>query len=136
LPLGGIDAKEWTANATGFIAHRGVDVFVSQEQLSDVGGIPFMMASVVKIRRKSWGAKPSGLPVTSVSPARARASLTRTRIPEIGMGRVSGRWALEEQGNRRIPDLFVVVVGDHERNAAVGVADPADDRGEHVVQFR
>jgi hypothetical protein len=53
------------------------------------GGIPFMMASVVKIRRKSWGAKSSGLPVTSVSPVRARALLTRTRMPEIGMGRVS-----------------------------------------------
>jgi hypothetical protein len=43
---------------------------------------------------------------------------------------------LEKQRDRWIPDLFVVVVGDHEGDAAVRVADPADDRGEHVGQFR
>ena len=53
------------------------------------GGIPFMMTSVVKIRRKSWGAKSRGLPAASVSPARVIALLRRVRMPAMGMGRLS-----------------------------------------------
>ena len=44
--------------------------------------------------------------------------------------------ALEQQRHRRVPDAFVVVVGGDQRDRAVGVADPADDRGEHVGQLR
>lgn len=44
--------------------------------------------------------------------------------------------ALKQQRHGRVPDLFVVVVGDYERDAAVSGADAADDRGEDVGEFR
>ncbi len=43
---------------------------------------------------------------------------------------------LEQQRHRRVPDLFVVVVGRDQGDAAGGFTDPGDDGGEHVGQFR
>jgi len=42
---------------------------------------------------------------------------------------------LEQQRYRRVPYAFVVVVGDHEWDGTVLVADAADDGGEHVGKF-
>ena len=42
---------------------------------------------------------------------------------------------LEQDGHGRAVDAFVVVVGDRERHRAGIVADPADDRGQHVGQL-
>ena len=53
------------------------------------GGIPFMIASVAKILRKSCGAKSSGFPSVPVIPAAASAPASRSRMPEIGIGRFS-----------------------------------------------
>jgi hypothetical protein len=101
------------------------------------GGIPFMTASVVKILLKSCGAKCSGWPVVSVNPVAASTSWRRVRIPSMGMGSVrQADLALEQQRQRRVPDLLMVVVGDHEWEAAVGGADAADDRGQYVGEFR
>ena len=44
--------------------------------------------------------------------------------------------ALEQQRHRRVPDPFVVVVGGDQRHGAVLAADPADDGGEDVGEFR
>ena len=54
-----------------------------------------MMASVVKILRKSWGQNASGLPSVPVMPDAARAPLRRPRIPAVGIGlfsRAMTRW--------------------------------------------
>ncbi|MFE9009859.1 hypothetical protein ACFYOY_48885 [Streptomyces sp. NPDC007875] len=43
---------------------------------------------------------------------------------------------LEEQGGRRVPDAFLVVVGGQERDdAGLRVADAADDRGQDIGEF-
>jgi hypothetical protein len=52
----------------GLVAHGGVDVGVAGEDLGDVGRMPLMIASVVKILRKSWGRKSRGLPSVPVMP--------------------------------------------------------------------
>ena len=44
------------------------------------GGRPFMMASVTKILRKSWGWKVSGAPPASVRPVAASALMSSLRI--------------------------------------------------------
>jgi hypothetical protein len=43
------------------------------------GGMPCMIASVISIRRKSCGTNRSGLPLASVIPVLARASLMSSR---------------------------------------------------------
>lgn len=49
--------------------------------------------------------------------------------------RFGGDAALEQQRGWRHPDVFVVVPGADQRDSAANVADPADDRAEHVGQF-
>ena len=53
------------------------------------GGIPFMIASVMNKRRKSCGVNFSGWLLVPVRPVQTRASLSRARMPEIGIGRFS-----------------------------------------------
>ena len=53
------------------------------------GGMPCMIASVMKILRKSWGTNRSGLPLASVIPVLARASLSSSRIAGPPMARCS-----------------------------------------------
>ena len=100
------------------------------------GGMPCMIASVMKILLKSCGTNRSGLPLASVSPVLGRASLISSRIAGTADGVVlSGVTALEQQRHRRVPHPFVVVVGGHQRHGAVLAADPGDDLAEHVGQF-
>jgi hypothetical protein len=68
------------------------------------GGMPCMIASVMKILLKSCGTNRSDLPLASVIPVLARASLIRSRIagreaetaarrstrPAVGRGRLAG----------------------------------------------
>ena len=101
------------------------------------GGIPFMMASVVKILRKSWGANVQRF-AGGVGESGTRECVVDERADAAdrdGPG-LQADGALEQQRHRRVPDLFVVVVGDHERDAAVLVPDPGDDRREHVGELR
>ena len=59
------------------------------------GGRPFMMASVTKILRKSWGVKASGCPAASVMPVPSSALVIQRRIVAALIGRLSAptwRW--------------------------------------------
>jgi hypothetical protein len=95
-----------------------------------------MIASVIRIRRKSWGTNRSGCPLASVSPVPARAVVISSRTAGPAMGPVlAAEPTLEQQRHRRVPDPFVVVVGDHEGDRAAIVADSADDCRQHVGQF-
>jgi hypothetical protein len=101
------------------------------------GGMPVRMASVVKTLLKSWGQNARGLPSVPVMPEAARAPLRRPRIPAVGIGRFSRAMTpLEQQRRRRVPDALVGVVGGDERDGAASAADPGDDRGQDVGQFR
>ena len=87
------------------------------------GGIPFMIASVMKILRKSWGVKCSGLPSVPVIPAPASAPVRRSRMPSAAIGRFSRptrRWNSSGIGGFQV--LLVVVVGDDERDACRSVS--------------
>jgi len=53
------------------------------------GGMPLEIASVMKIRRKSWGCMVSGCPAPSVIPAAARAFSRNSRTALYGIGRFS-----------------------------------------------
>jgi hypothetical protein len=52
------------------------------------GGRPLRIASVMKILRKSCGAKSRGWPAESVSPVRSRTSLRRHPLIDHGVGLV------------------------------------------------
>ncbi len=69
------------------------------------GGMPLRMASVVKILRKSWGLKMSGLPSVPVIPAVVSAVVRRSRMLPMGMGRFSrpvGRWNSRGMGGFQV----------------------------------
>ena len=69
-------------------------------------------------------------------PCRQGARLISSRIVSGRDGAVlDAEAALEQQRHRRVPDAFVVVVGRDAGDGAVLVADPGDDRGEHVGEF-
>ena len=53
------------------------------------GGIPFMIASVAKILRKSWGLKARGWPAASVMPVPSSALVIQLRIDAELRGRLS-----------------------------------------------
>ena len=59
------------------------------------GGSPLMIASVMKIRRKSCGVKCSGRPLASVRPVPASAAVSRLRMVPLAILRISAahlRW--------------------------------------------
>jgi hypothetical protein len=99
-----------------------------------------MMASVVKTRRKPAGSRGGEVqrPAGGVGEPGAGERVADQDSDAADGDRpvLQAVRALEQQRHRRVPDLFVVVVGAHERDAAVGIADPADDRGQHVGQLR
>jgi hypothetical protein len=100
------------------------------------GGSPARIASVMTIRRKSWGVKISGWPAASVSPARASAALSMLRTVAVETCRVSvpaRRW--KQQRGRGLPDVLVVVVAGGERDLPFWLLQPGDDRGQHVGEF-
>ena len=84
------------------------------------GGMPFMMASVMKILRKSWGAKRSGCRSASVSPVAASASLRSVRMALVGIAAGSrGRRCVGTAAASADSRPFVDVVGGDQRDAAV-----------------
>ena len=103
------------------------------------GGRPDMMASVMKIRRKSCGVKRSGPPVAgSVRPAvgeggvehvadRAASRFGGARC-RVGVGTAAGPAASQSA-------LGPVVGGDDQRDRRGAAADAADDGGQHVGEF-
>ena len=101
------------------------------------GGQPVRMASVMNIRRKSWGVKVSGCPAASVSPARASAALSMLRtVPTAIVPGLGADAPLEQQRGRRLPEVLVVVVaGDQRDRRRPAAAEPGDDRGQHVGEL-
>ena len=91
------------------------------------------MASVMNNLRKSWGENNNGSP-PRVGEAGAGEGVVEQGPHAAGGDRpvLDADFALEQQGHGRVPDPFVDVVGHCQRNRAVGVADSADDRAEHV----
>ena len=66
------------------------------------GGSPVMIASVMKIRRKSCGVQCSGLPAASVSPAAANASSSMSRTePTVILPVLGAALALEQHRRGR-----------------------------------
>src|SRR6266487_5713654 len=101
------------------------------------GGIPCMIASVMSILRKSWGANLSGWPAASVSPVWARAMSSSCRMAWAVTGPVlCAQAALEQQRHRRVPLALVVVIGNDQGHAVLVAPDPGDDGAEHVGQLR
>ena len=82
------------------------------------GGMPCMIASVMNILRKSCGVNRSGAPLTSVSPVPASVSSEQAADAVGLMRRFSSASGIGTTAASRVPDLFVVVVGRDERDAA------------------
>ena len=61
------------------------------------GGIPFMIASVAKILRKSWGVKARGWPAASVMPVPASALVIQLADRRGAEGPAVGADAVLEQ---------------------------------------
>jgi hypothetical protein len=100
------------------------------------GGIPVRMASMAKTLRKSWGRKSSGLPSGPAMPAAASAPVMSSRMPPEGTGLPGRRAAGTAARRRRVPGALVGVAGGGVRDGPAGAADPGDDRGQDVGQFR
>ncbi|MFE7975608.1 hypothetical protein [Streptomyces shenzhenensis] len=101
------------------------------------GGSPVRIASVMNSLRKSCGVNVSGWLLTSASAAvlSARIRQVRTKLRVRAWCSVPwGRWEQERHG--RAPDLLEDVVGRHERQGCLSGANPEDDGGEDLAEFR
>src|SRR5271163_264799 len=102
------------------------------------GGSPLMIASVMNSLRKSWGVNRNGSPVDgSVRPVRTNAAARMSRTTSGLILRRSApnrRWNSSGDGGQ--PHAFLPVVGGDQWDLAGVIADPVDDRAEHIRQFR
>ena len=120
-----------------FVAHRGGDIAMADDELGYVGwhavqdGVgdenpPEVMRS--EVQRTAAGV---GEPAVGEGPGQERADgWAADRAVFAGVA------ALEQQRGGRVPDPLVVVVGDDERHCTVVVGDATDDHVQHVREFR
>jgi hypothetical protein len=73
----------------GFVAHRGVDAAMADHELGDVGWHPVHDRVGDEQAPEVVWCELSGWLLVPVRPVRTRASLSRARMPEIGIGRFS-----------------------------------------------
>ena len=121
----------------GLISHGGVDVAVPDDQLGDVrrhpveDGVGDEQSSEIVGGEQQWGSTRGGQAGSGEGVVEQCPHAAGGDWPVL-----DADFALEQQGHRRVPDAFVDVVGHCQRDHAVGVADPADDRAEHLCQLR
>ena len=121
----------------GFVTHGGVDVAVTGDQLGDVrwhamqdGVGDEQPAEVVR-------GEPEGLARDA-----GEACPEDGQVEELPDGLSGDRPVfgaqvpLEEKRHGRIPQVFVVVPGNDQGDGSVIGADAADDRAQHIGQFR
>jgi len=96
-----------------------------------------MMASVMKNPAEVVRGVVQGLPVCGVD----QPGVSEGGVEHRAQGAVADRavlgleTALEQDRGRRLPCAFVAVVGRDERYCAGGLADPADDGGQHICEL-
>jgi hypothetical protein len=98
------------------------------------GGMPCVIASVIRILRKSCGENRRTAGVGDSAAGQGVAD----QLTHGGSGDravLAAEVTLEQQRHRRVPDPFVIVIGRDQRDGAVFVTDAADDGAEHVGQF-
>ncbi|WP_329073647.1 hypothetical protein [Streptomyces niveus] len=91
----------------------------------------------MKMRRKSWGGKVQGL-AGGVGQSEEGEDFGEGLADEFTAhaGVFAAAVPLEQQGCRRVPDAFFVVVGGQERDGAgPRIADAADDGGQDIGEF-
>nr|WP_020500878.1 hypothetical protein [Sciscionella marina] len=119
------------------VAHGGVDVAVADHELRDVGRHPIHNGIRDEQSPKIMG-REQKRSAAGVGEASARKGVVE-QAPDASCGDrtvLDADPSLEQQGHRRVPDPFVIVVAHHQRNGSAGIADTADDRAEHVRQLR
>jgi hypothetical protein len=120
-----------------FVAHGGVDVVVAEYQLGDVRRHAGQDGVGGEDPPEVVGPECDRLAVGAGDARRGEGAVEEAADPGGGDRPVfQGDDPLEQQRRRRVPDALVGVVGGDERDAAAGAADPGDDRGQDVGQFR
>jgi hypothetical protein len=121
----------------GFVAHGDVDVAVPADDLGDVRREPVHDHVGDEDAPEVMRGEPQRLALRAGQAGggdRAGQQLADVRAgDETVLGAVAG---LEQQGQRRVPDPLVLVVGGDERDRAAGPADSRDDGGQDVGQLR
>ena len=120
----------------GLVAHGDVDVAVPGDELGDVRRHAVHDRVGDEDPAEIVGDEPQRLAagVGDAGAGQGVADQLADRGAADGVV-LAAEMALEQQRHRRVPDPFVVVVGGDQRHGAVLVADPGDDRAEHVGQF-
>jgi hypothetical protein len=120
----------------GLVAHGGVDVAVSGDELGDVRGHPVHD----RVGEKQPAEVVEG--VAQCTPAGVFDAERAQRVVKVCAQRSLSDWTilqssapLEQQRHGRVVDAFVLVVGDHEWDVRLAGTDSGDDRGQRVGEF-
>ena len=119
------------------VAHGGVEVAVPDDELGDVRGHAVVDRVGDEDPPEVVRGEPQRLPV-GAGQAGGRERFVEQGADAGGADRavLGADPTLEQDRQRRVEYPLVVVVGGHQRDRAGLVADPADDRAEHVGELR